>query len=45
MDYNGYLRTPGKFKVEPYSFYTNEVYCLDLVFSELNKDSKKGKNF
>ena len=41
MDYNGYLRTPEKFKVEPYS----EVYCLDLVFSELNKDSKKGKNF
>ena len=41
MDYNYQLKPAEKCKVEPYSLYTDDVYCLDLVFPELNKESKE----
>jgi len=41
-DYYNMLSPAKKCKVEPFSSLTDEVYCLDLVFPELNKDSKQG---
>ena len=41
-DYYGFLHPAKKCKAEPFSSLTDEVYCLDLVFYDLNQDSKQG---